>query len=101
MIVRSDISSGYQAVQGIHAAIQFIFEHSDLVSNWFDISNYIALLSVSSENELVELIEKASSLDIPCSKFVEPDINNEVTAIVLAPGKASRKLCANLALALK
>jgi hypothetical protein len=68
---------------------------------WFEASNYLALLSVPTEGHLIKLYEKASSIGIRCSLFREPDIDNEVTAIVLEPGKVSRRLCSGLPLALK
>ena len=101
VITRRDLNKGYQAVQSVHAAIQFVFEHQDLCKNWFNISNYLGLLSVDNEAELVSLTEKAAQLDIKFSIFREPDIDNQITAVALEPGSLSKKLCSNLPLALK
>jgi Peptidyl-tRNA hydrolase PTH2 len=92
---------GYQAVQSIHAAIQFKFEHPEISLNWFEKSNYLGLLSVVNEVELIALIEQATEKGIPLSVFREPDIDNQITAIALAPGPQSKKLCSRLPLALK
>lgn len=100
-MTREDISAGYQGVQSIHAAIQFAMEHPDTNKEWFEKSNYLGFLSVSNEEELVRLAERASSLGIECSVFREPDVDNQVTAIAIAPGNKSKKLCSDLKLALK
>lgn len=92
---------GYQAVQSIHAAIQFKFEHPEISLNWFEKSNYLGLLSVANEGELIALIEQATEKGISLSVFREPDIDNQITAIALAPGPQSKKLCSRLPLALK
>jgi len=79
---------------------QWSHDYPELDGIWFENSNYLALLSVSNENDLHKLITKASAMDVKVSCFREPDLNNEVTAIVLEPCKVSKKLCANLPLAL-
>jgi len=87
-------------VQSIHAAIQFAMEYPDTNKEWFEKSNYLGFLSVATERELLGLAEKANSLGIECSIFREPDIENQVTAIALAPGSKTKKLCSDLKLAL-
>lgn len=88
-------------MQSMHAAIQFKFEHPEISLNWFEKSNYLGLLSVANEEELNKLIEQAVANGISHSVFREPDIDNEITAIALAPGPLSKKLCSRLPLALK
>lgn len=84
----------------MHALRQFTAEHPEVDRQWFEISNYLGLLSVANEQELYQLIEKARDLDIKLSVFREPDIDNQITAIALAPGARSKKLCSQLQLAL-
>ena len=88
-------------MQSIHAAIQFKFEHPEISLNWFEKSNYLGLLSTTNEEELKRLIEQAAEHGIAHSVFREPDIDNQITAIALAPGPKSKKLCSRLPLALK
>jgi hypothetical protein len=76
-------------------------EHPDIHQEWYKNSNYLGLLSVENEMELQRLIDKATALDIRFSVFREPDIDNQITAIALAPHPKSKKLCSNLRLALK
>lgn len=88
-------------MQSIHAAVQFGMEHPEVHRVWFEVSNYLGLLSVANELALYQLIDKARELGIKCSVFREPDIGNEITAIALEPGTKAKKLCSNLPLALK
>lgn len=101
MITRSDLEPGYQAVQSVHAGIQFAMEHSVIHKEWYEQSNYLGLLSVSNEVELYNLMEQAQRQDIKVSVFREPDIGDQITAIALAPGAKTKKLCGKLQLALK
>lgn len=88
-------------MQSMHALRQFTAEHPEIDKLWFEQSNYLGLLSVSDENELSRLIEKANKQGIRFSIFREPDIDNQITAIAIEPGLKSKKLCSNLKLALK
>lgn len=101
VITREDLDPGYQAVQSVHAGIQFAMEHAEIHKEWYEQSNYLGLLSVSNELELNQLIEKAHANGIPYSVFREPDIDNQITAIAFGPSAKSKKLCSNLKLALK
>lgn len=101
VITRKDLLNGQQAVQAIHAAIEFCLEKPEIAKCWHDDSNYIAFLAAENEKELNELITKASSLGIEVSVFREPDLDNATTAIVLEPGVKSKVLCRNLSLAFK
>jgi len=84
----------------MHAAIEFIFQYPDISKEWHLISDYLALLSVDSEKDLLSLIEKAKNFDIKYSVFREPDIENQITAIALEPGNKTKSLCKKLPLAL-
>jgi hypothetical protein len=85
----------------MHALRQFTAEHPEIDKLWFEQSNYLGLLSVSNEKELMSLAEQATAHEIHFSIFREPDIDNEITAIALAPGPKSKKLCSRLPLALR
>lgn len=87
--------------QSCHAAFHFSQEHPQLTAHWMQQSDYICILSASSERELIQLIDEAKRRDIHFSVFREADMDNQITAIALAPGVESKKLCSNLSLALK
>lgn len=95
------MAPGYRSTQAIHAALEFGIQYPDIYRGWHQQSNYLGFLSVPNEEELVKLINKAKMLQIEYSIFKEPDIDYQITAIALAPGKKSKKLCSNLKLALK
>lgn len=101
LVTRKDIAPGYQAVQSCHALRQFTEEHPEIDKEWFKSSNYLCLLSVKNEEELYFLICQAKDKDIKLSVFREPDIENQITAIALAPGQKTKELCKNIKLALK
>lgn len=95
------MSFGQQAVQSMHALRQFTAEYPSQDQSWFENSNYLGLLSVSSEKELMELMEKASSQGIRFSVFKEPDIEEQITAVAFEPSQKTKKLCSRLKLALR
>ncbi len=101
IITRKDISPGYQAVQSTHAALDFIMQHGEVGTKWHAESNFLCLLSLADERELLELAFKAEQQNIRFTIFREPDVGDQATAIALEPGRASAKLCRNLDLALK
>ena len=101
VITRQDLTFGQQASQLCHALRQFANDHPEIDKCWFDNSNYICLLAVSSENELHELCRKVEELGLHYSKFHEEDLDNALTAICLEPGKITKKLVSSLNLAFK
>lgn len=56
---------------------------------------------MANESELQQLAEEAASYDILVSVFREPDVDNQITAIALAPHPKSKKLCSRIPLALR
>jgi hypothetical protein len=58
-------------------------------------------LEIENETELRNLRDKAALLGIANSSFIEPDFDNSLTAIALAPIPESKRLCSNLKLALR
>ena len=87
--------------QSCQAISLFREEHSEIACKWFECSNYLAVLSVRNEQELLNLIDKASKKGLKYSIFFEPDLKYEITAMALEPGKESKKLCGKVKLALK
>ena len=89
------------AVQSGHAAIQFIFDFPSEGKEWFFNSNYLIFLSVENENDLLDFTERLSQDGIPFSKFIEPDLNNQLTAIAFLSSDKTKKLTHHLPLLLK
>lgn len=101
VITRRDLSLGQQAVQSAHAAIEFQHEHSEIAKEWNTNSKYLVFLCVENEQNLQILLSKIQFKDLKYSLFFEPDIGNQLTAICIEPGQASKKLVSNLPLILK
>jgi len=99
VVTRDDLSSGQQAVQLGHALTEFILSHPELARNWYETSNHLAYLAVSSEDELTDLLRKAIRARFKVSAFFEPDRNNELTAVALEP--EAKELLRLLPLALR
>src|SRR5690348_12155698 len=100
IITRRDLSPGYQAAQSCHALRAFAADWPEIDRQWYEISNYLVLLSVEDETTLRELFTRAKEIGIKCSWFKEPDLDNQITAITLEPGDKSSKFCARLPLTL-
>lgn len=101
LVTRRDISPGYQAVQSCHAIRQFTADHPTIDAEWFSRSNYLALLSVANELQLMKLIIDADANGLRWSAFREPDVGGAITAIAIEPGVKAAELCKDLPLALK
>ena len=100
-MVRADLSPGQQAVQAMHALREFVQIHPEIDGDWYRSSNTLALLSVPSLEDLAALRATAGLRGIPYAEFREPDLRDELTAVALAPGADTLKLCRSLALALR
>lgn len=79
--------------------MEFCLRYPELTKEWHDKSNYIVILAVDNEDQLVSIIQKASSKGILHTYFREPDLDNAITAVVLEPSLDSRKLSSNIRLA--
>lgn len=101
MVTREDLSPSQQAVQSAHAAIDFCFNHPQRAGPWFKESNYLILLSVKNESELLLLIEECRKKQLKYSRFIEPDLGNQVTAVAIEPSPKTKRLTRKLSLTLK
>lgn len=101
VVTRRDLSPGAQAVQGMHALVEFQFEHPDKAREWHAESNTLGFLSVADEKELNELIGKLFHLDIAHSMFREPDLGMSLTAIAIEATDPAMEALRHLPLAMK
>lgn len=92
---------GQILAQTTHCAFTFSQEHPEITRQWINNSNYIVILEIENEAKLNHLFDIAKDNSVPASKFIEPDFKDAVTAIALAPGLMSKKLCGELKLALR
>jgi len=78
VIIRKDLSTSQQAVQAGHALAEHLLHGRS--PEW---KNHILIyLGVKDLFHLERIMLKFEMNDIPYTKFHEPDLNNEVTAIV-------------------
>lgn len=75
-IVRNDFSIGYQAAQSGHAVAQWLLDNPNQTWN----NNYLIMLQC---NNIKKWVYKLEHLNIPFTKFHEPDLDNELTAIAV------------------
>ena len=79
----------------------FLHEHPEILFEWYNVSNYLVVLSVDNEESLKNLIAKAKDRGLKCSVFTEPDIDNQITSIALEPCVETTRLVSSIPLALK
>jgi peptidyl-tRNA hydrolase len=85
IIVRNDLSPGLQVAQACHALREFIADHPKLDQEWHTKHKNIVVLQVSDIRGLSELADDCARASVPCSRFNEPDLGGELTAIACAP----------------
>jgi len=86
--------------QGIHAALLFAKEHTEITEEWHLDSDYLAVLECENESQLSYFTDIAASKEIRYSVFREPDLNNQITAVAFEPGDAAKRLLRKLPLAM-
>jgi peptidyl-tRNA hydrolase len=99
--VRADLTPGLQLAQAVHAMAQFAHDHPNEFTPWQTRSNYLVVVAVDNEDELLELIVTISRKGLQRSAVREPDIGNQVTAVAIEPGADAKRICAQYPLALK
>lgn len=85
--------------QSIHAAFLFAKNNPTVTSQWLNDSQYLIVVSVANEHDLLGVVEAAKRQNLDYCLWAEPDLGNEYTALTLSPGLIASKLCANLPLA--
>lgn len=79
VIVREDLGTIYKMVQGSHALAQFALDNHQIFNEWGN--QTIVFVDIKDEIKLQNLAEKLGYMGIAFSKFYEPDIDNQLTAI--------------------
>jgi hypothetical protein len=95
VVTRADLPPGDQAVQAMHAALDFAASHQDYQAH----TGAVVLLAARDELELIWLANRAFLDQIDHSPFCEPDLGNQLTAVAFDHRGA--KLCRKYPLALK
>lgn len=85
VIVRKDLAKSSAAVQAGHAVAKFVFEHGDHIS-WQN--GTLVYLAVPNRAQLLHV--EQGLRDKVVSRFEEPDLDNELTAIAVLGDEMSR-----------
>ena len=101
VVTHRELHPGQQAVQLGHAGITFQHEHPEKALPWHDFSNHLVFLSTDSEQSLLAILEKCRLKGLTHTVFVEPDLDNMVTAIAIEPHEDAAKITSNCRLALR
>ncbi len=88
ILVRDDLSPGLQLAQTAHAAFQFAQEHPEAWAAWSVSSNTVAVLRVADETELRSAAALAG--EDPSSLVIEPDLDDQGTAVAILPATGKR-----------
>lgn len=100
MITRRDLPPGLQAAQAVHGAFE-VASSCDSVQRWLDVSNYLVILSAADEADLQALAGRMRSAGIYVCEVHEPDLDNELTCLVVLPHPENRRFLSAYPLALK
>ena len=83
VVVRANISPGYQIVQSCHAVERLIRLHPEVAERHFDLGDVMVVVEVPGERSLLKLYERVQRV-APAEIFYEPDIRGH-TAFAVAP----------------
>ena len=86
VVVRSALSHSQRAVQGIHAAVEFMLRYGgeDAVRRYAERDKTVVLLR-ATEPELEEVIEDAKRNGIRVHAFRDDDMGDFVSAVAFGP----------------
>lgn len=90
MLTRSDLSPGLQAAQATHAAFQFSVSHPELTRAWLAGSNYLILLNVPTEQDLMTWADEVRRASVAHALVWEPDVDG-YTSLAVAPAPFSSR----------
>lgn len=99
--VRADLAPGPQLAQSVHAAFEFAVDFPSITEVWRRHSNFLVVVGLRDEMQLLELANSASAYNIKHTVVREPDYGDTVTAVALEPGTKAARLCAEYPLAMK
>ena len=106
VLVREDLPRQYASVQAGHAVAKLVYQWSAssqrtdtrLLEDWVNQSNVLVYLGAKNFDQLAEYAGKLARINIPWVQFIEPDLNDETTAIACILNEEQAKLFADLPL---
>lgn len=87
ILVRRDLEPAHQAVQACHAVAELMAHHSEnqTLRSWALNDRTMVLLGVQDEYELSRWEAELAVKNIGFKTFIEPDRNDEKTAMAVIP----------------
>lgn len=101
VLTRQDLSPGQQATQSAHAAFSLAHEHPELTRDWYERSSYLVLLGVPDEPALRAWIERLADVGATMISWREPDLDDELTSLAVAPSPGVERALSSLPLLLR
>lgn len=98
IVTRGDLPIGLASAQCAHAAFSFARDRWEQTAPWMRDSQWLVIVTVPDEAALEDLLMRAQLNHVVSVPWHEPDCAGELTALALAPSRASRLLCASLPL---
>lgn len=86
--VNKHLSPGARVAQSCHAVIDFGVQHPEVHREWHQKSNTIVCLQADGENDILDIADDCVAEGIEHVIVREPDMDDYVTAIAVAPAGA-------------
>lgn len=100
VIVREDLPQELQITQLCNSLGNFILQHQELGQQWMKKSNSIICLNAKNESELQSLLQKTEETGLCFSRYLEPQLKDELTSITIQHSDKCAELFGNLPKAL-
>jgi hypothetical protein len=100
VVVDGTLQPGEQLAQALHAAIEFANDHPSVQARWHALSNSVVVMSATTE-QLHQLLDRCQDRELQHSVFVEPDMDDRLTAVCVEPTREGKRVTSNYPLALK
>jgi len=100
IVVDQTLKPGQQIAQALHAAIEFLFVYPEQSNTWHCLSNSVVVMNCEPE-ELPKLLDRCKKKNVQYSTFMEPDMDNRLTAVCIEPTRTGKKCTSNYKLAMR
>jgi len=98
VVVDGSLEPGRQIAQAVHGQRQLAADYPEIERQWFERSNYVAILSARDEEHLQALALAVRLKGLHLSVWHEPDLGDRMTAI--AAFEPAARILSGLPLAL-
>lgn len=96
IVTNGELSAGYQTAQVAHVIAEYCFLNVEAATTWDAESGSLIVLETDTAEALYNLRDEANALNIQMHIFREPDIGDEITAVLFTPGEATVNLLKGL-----